>query len=115
MKPTLLCLLVIALIPAVQAQDRIALLRDTTRLGVSLHTLQQRYPPALAKTEKDQSKAAFNGRAKLYFDTLNAQTQRFFRFMDARKKRIPVPGIAVETQEFVKPDGGYSVSFRAIR
>jgi Leucine-rich repeat (LRR) protein len=111
MKSTLLCLFILGLLNVSQAQDRIALLRDTTRLGVSLHTLQQRYPPALARTEKDRLRAVFSGRATLYFDTVNAQTQRFFRFMDAQKKRIPVRGLTVETQEFINPDGTYDRVF----
>ncbi|QJD80753.1 leucine-rich repeat domain-containing protein [Spirosoma rhododendri] len=111
MKSILLCLLLLVLIDVGQAQDRIALLRDTIRLGVSPHDLRQRYPQALAKTEKERPKAVFTGRPRQYFDTVNALSQRFYRFMDARKKRIPVQGIGVETQEFVNPDGTYDRVF----
>ncbi len=111
MKSILFCLLLLVLVDVSQAQDRIALLRDTTRLGISPHALQQRYPSALAKTEKERSKAAFAGRAKQFLDTANAFNQRSYRFMDARRKRIPVQGIFVETLEFVNANGTYDQVF----
>ena len=56
MKSILLCLLLLVLVDVSQAQDRIALLRDTTRLGISPHALQQRYPQALNRvTERPGS------------------------------------------------------------
>ncbi len=113
MKSILLCLLLLALVNAGQAQDRIALLRDTTRLGISPYALQQRYPSTHARitarpgSMTSSKPGAFDNKGKQFLDTLNAVQQRFFRFIDARQKRLPVLGLVVETQEYVNADGTY--------
>ena len=113
MKSILLCLLLLVLINVSQAQDRIALLRDTTRLGISPQALQQRYPQALNRiTERPGSmtlsqNGAFSTKARQYFNAVDTTYRKFTRFMDERRKRIPVQGLYVETQEYVNADGTY--------
>ena len=91
------------------AQDRIVLLRDTTRLNFSVAELAKKYPPALAKVVGEQGVFAQQG--KLFLDTINAVNQRFFTFVERNKKRLPMLGIMVQTQEFIRPDGTYDRVF----
>lgn len=113
MKSILLCLLLLVLVDVSQAQDRIALLRDTTRLGISPQALQQRYPPTHTRitarpgSTTSAKPGAFDSKGKQFLDTLNVVQQRFFRFMETHKKRLPVLGLVVETQEYVNADGTY--------
>ena len=87
------------------AQDRIVLLRDTTRLGISVAELEKKYPPAFAQQVEGQGVFARHG--KMFMDTLNARHQRFFTFIEQNKKRLPALGIMIQTQEFVRPNGTF--------
>lgn len=98
------------------AQPRVVFVRDTTRLGVSLANLEHTFPPATDKLivqggKSVQVKGAFTGRTKLYFDSLNAQHQQFFTFIERNKKRLPALGLLCKTQEFIRPDGSYDWVF----
>ena len=91
------------------AQDRIVLLRDTTRLGISVADLEKKYPPALARAVGQQGVFARQGKA--FLDTVNARHQQFFTFIERSKKRLPMLGIMLQTQEFIRPDGTYDRVF----
>jgi len=99
-----LLLLVVAALPG-RSQDRIVLLRDTTRLGISLADLEQTYPPALAR--KPGEKGLFARQGKLFMDSLNVVYQRFFQHIETNRRRLPVTGLMVQTREFIGPDGHY--------
>ena len=105
MKKCLLMLLFVLTALPGRAQDRIVLLRDTTRLGISLAALERSYPPALAR--KSGEKGIFARQSKLFTDSLNGVYQRFFQHIENNKRRLPVAGLMVQTQEFVRPDGSY--------
>ena len=92
-----------------QAQDRIVLLRDTTRLSISLADLEKTYPPALA--QKAGEPAVFARQGKQFLDTVNVVYQRFFRFIEQNKRRLPTMGVLIQTQEFIRPDGTYDRVF----
>lgn len=104
-KPLLLLLFVVVCALPGRAQDRIVLLRDTTRLGISLSELESSYPPALAR--KLGEKGIFARQGQLFMDSLNVVYQRFFHYIERNKRRLPVPGLMMQTQEFVRPDGSY--------
>lgn len=87
------------------AQDRIVLLRDTTRLGISVAELEKKYPRAFAKVAGQEGVFARSG--KVFLDTVNIRQQRFFKFIERNKKRLPMLGIMIQTQEFIRPDGTY--------
>ncbi|UFH52306.1 leucine-rich repeat domain-containing protein [Spirosoma sp. KNUC1025] len=87
------------------AQNRIVLLRDTTRLNLSLPKLEQKYPPAFARVVGQTGVFAQHGR--MFMDTLNTRNQLFFTFIERNKKRLPFPGIMLQTQEYIRPDGTY--------
>jgi Leucine-rich repeat (LRR) protein len=91
------------------AQDRIVLLRDTTRLHLSLAELESKYPPAFP--QKAGGKGVFERRGKQFMDTINADHQRFFTFVERNRKRLPVKGIMLQTQAFIGPDGSYDRVF----
>ena len=98
------------------AQDRIVLLRDTTRLNLSIAELKKKYPPALPRFvikqgTSIQEDGAFSTNAKLFLDTTNARTQQYFTFVERNKRRLPVLGILLQTQEFIRPDGSYDRVF----
>lgn len=88
-----------------RAQDRIVLLRDTTRLGISVSELEKQYPPALAR--KPGERGIFARQGKLFTDSLSGFNQRFFQYIETNKRRLPVPGLLLQTQEFVRPDGTF--------
>ncbi len=87
------------------AQDRIVLLRDTTRLGISVAELEKKYPPAFGQQVGEMGVFARHG--KLFLDSMNARHQQFFTFIERNKKRLPMLGLMVQTTEFVRPDGSY--------
>lgn len=91
------------------AQDRVVLLRDTTRLGMSVAELEKKYPPAFAR--KTGEKAVFERQGNLFLDTIRVRQQQFFTYVEQKKKRLPVLGIAVKTNEFIRPDGTYDRVF----
>ncbi|MBD2705716.1 leucine-rich repeat domain-containing protein [Spirosoma sp. BT702] len=91
------------------AQERVFLVRDTTRLNVSLAELTKKYSPALARVAGQQSVFATRGRQ--FLDTLTARNQRFYSFIERNKKRLPFPGLLLQTQEFVRPDGTFELVF----
>ncbi|MCX6216135.1 leucine-rich repeat domain-containing protein [Spirosoma sp.] len=91
------------------AQDRIVLLRDTTRLHLSVAELNKKYPPAFP--QKAGEKAVFERHGKMFMDTLHAGQQQFSTFIERNKKRLPKPGIMIQTQEFIRPDGSYDRVF----
>ncbi len=93
----------------VMAQDRIVLLRDTTRLGLSMAALEKSYSPALAR--KPGEKGIFARQGKLFTDSLSAVYQRFFQYVEKNKSRLPLPGLMLQTTEFIKPDGTYDRVF----
>ena len=93
------------------AQDRIVLLRDTTRLGLSMAELEKKYPPALAMKTGEVGIFARSGTA--FRDTVLARGQQFFSYVERKKKQLPVVGITVETKEFIRPDGTYDRVFCA--
>ncbi len=105
------CLILITLLAmglsSGRAQSQVVLLRDTTRLGISLAKLEQQYPPALAR--KPGEKGLFARRGQQFTDTLNTVYQRFFQFMEDNQRRLPTSGIMVQTHEFVRPDGSYAL------
>ena len=107
-KPLLLLLFVLVALPG-WAQDRIVLLRDTTRLNLSLADLEKKYPPALAKVAGEQGVFARQG--KMFLDTAHALSQRFFRYIEQNKRQLPMLGIMIHTAEFVRPDGAYDRVF----
>jgi hypothetical protein len=90
---------------SVLAQDRVILLRDTTRLNLALSELEKKYPPAFARAIGQQGVFARQG--KQFTDTLNARIQLFFTFIEKNKRRLPTLGIVVQTREFIRPDGTY--------
>ncbi|GAB3013281.1 leucine-rich repeat domain-containing protein [Spirosoma pulveris] len=91
------------------AQDRIVLLRDTTRLHLSVAELNKKYPPAFPS--KVGEKSVFECHGKMFMDSMHAGQQRFFSFIERNKKRLPKPGILIQTQEFIRPDGSYDRVF----
>ncbi|AUD01043.1 leucine-rich repeat domain-containing protein [Spirosoma pollinicola] len=91
------------------AQDRIVLLRDTTRLHLSVAELAKKYPLAFARVAGE--KGIFERHGRLFMDTINAIHQRFFTFIERNKKRLPVLGIMIQTDEFIRPDGTYDRVF----
>lgn len=91
------------------AQDRIVLLRDTTRLHLSLAELTKQYPPALA--HKVGEKGAFERLGKQFMDTVHTRNQQFFSYVERNKKQLPLTGIMVNTWEFVGADGKYDRVF----
>ncbi len=103
-KALLLTLLILIGLPG-WSQDRIVLLRDTTRLGISLAALEKSCPPALAR--KPGEKGLFARQGKLFTDSLNGVYQRFFQYIETNKRRLPVTGLMMQTQEFIRPDGTY--------
>ncbi|MVM34829.1 leucine-rich repeat domain-containing protein [Spirosoma sp. HMF4905] len=109
MKKYLLFVLFGFIILPVMAQDRIVLLRDTTRLGISMAALEKSYPPAFARVAGEQGLFARQGR--MFLDTINTRQQQFFTFIEKNKKRLPVLGIMIQTQEFIRPDGIYDRVF----
>ena len=109
MKRSFLLVLFVGWALPLWAQDRIVLLRDTTRLNLSLADLEKKYPPALAKVAGEQGVFARQG--KLFLDTTHAMSQRFFRFVEQNKRRLPLLGVMVQTEEFVRPDGSYDRVF----
>lgn len=92
-----------------RAQDRIVLLRDTTRLGLSIAELEKKYPPAFAR--KVGEAGVFPRTGSAFLDTVLARSQQFFTYIERKKKQLPVLGIAVETKEFIRPDGTYDRVF----
>lgn len=90
-----------------RAQSRVILMRDTTRLGLSVAKLEQAYPPALAR--KPGEKGLFARSGQQFLDTLNTVYQSFFQFVEDNKRRLPASGIMVQTNEFVRPDGSYAL------
>jgi len=92
-----------------QAQTRVVLLRDTTRLGLPLPELTMKYPPALAR--KPGEKGLFAQQPKRFIDSLTRATRQLVQFAETNKKRLPVPGIILQTREFVNPDGTYAWVF----
>lgn len=107
-KPLLLVLLMIVTLPG-WAQKQVVLLRDTTRLNVSLADLQKNYPPALAKVAGEQGVFARQG--KVFLDTVHALSQQFFRYVEQNKRRLPTTGVMIQTKEFIRPDGTYEWVF----
>ncbi|CCH54998.1 leucine-rich repeat-containing protein typical subtype [Fibrisoma limi BUZ 3] len=95
------------------AQTRVVLLNDTARLGVSPTALAKTYPPALAT--RSGEKGVFERHGKRFMDSTHASMQRFFSFMEANKKRLPVKGVLLQVQEFVRPDGSYDWVFCQFR
>lgn len=98
------------------AQGRIVLLRDTTRLNVSLAELISQYPSPLNRIKANagvttEQKGAMDSNAKQFLDTLNKRHQRFFTYLERNKRRLPVLGVMVSTHEFVRPDGTYDWVF----
>ncbi|WP_020602485.1 leucine-rich repeat domain-containing protein [Spirosoma spitsbergense] len=91
------------------AQDRIILLRDTTRLGISVAELEKKYPPAFAM--KAGQTGIFERHGNLFLDTVRVRQQQFFTYAERKKKQLPVVGITVETKEFIRPDGTYDRVF----
>ncbi|UHG93020.1 leucine-rich repeat domain-containing protein [Spirosoma oryzicola] len=89
------------------AQTQVVLLRDTTRLNLSVAQLEKKYSPAFARVAGQQG--VFTRQGKLFTDTLNTRTQQFFDFTQRNKKRLPVQGILLQTQEFIRPDGTYEL------
>lgn len=87
------------------AQDRIVLLRDTTRLGISVSELEKKYPRAFAQVAGQEG--VFTRTGKMFLDTVDIRQQRFFKFIERNKKRLPMLGIMIQTQEFIRPDGTY--------
>lgn len=85
------------------------LLRDTTRLGISVATLEKKYPPAFAR--KPGEAGVFSRSGSAFLDTIMARSQQFFTYVERKKKQLPVLGIAVETKEFIRPDGTYDRVF----
>ncbi|MBD2753880.1 leucine-rich repeat domain-containing protein [Spirosoma validum] len=97
-------------------QGRIVLLRDTTRLNLSLAELEKKYPPALNRVTANagittEQKGAMGSNAKPFFDTLNKRQQRFFTYVEQNKRRLPVLGVMISTYEFIRPDGTYDWVF----
>lgn len=105
MKKLLFFVLFGLIVVPVIAQDRIVLLRDTTRLGISVAELEKKYPPALTRVAGQPGVFARNG--SRFLDTINARHQLFFNFIERNKKRLPTLGMLVQTQEFIRPDGTY--------
>lgn len=92
-----------------RAQDRIVLLRDTTRLHLSLAELDTKYEPAFA--HKGGEKGVFERQGKQFMDTVHTRSQQFFRYVERNKKQLPLPGIMLNTWEFVRADGTYDRVF----
>ncbi len=109
MKPVFLSVLFGLLTLPVVAQDRIVLLRDTTRLHLSPAGLEKQYAPAFARVVGE--KGVFERHGKMFMDTMNIRHQQFFNFIERNRKRLPVQGIMVQTQEFIRPDGTYDRVF----
>lgn len=95
------------------AQIKVVLLRDTTRLNLSPTALERKYPPALARVAGQQG--VFARRGQTFFDTVNARYKQFSQFIERNKRRLPVKGVAVETSEFINPDGTYEQVFCAFQ
>ena len=91
------------------AQDRIVLLRDTTRLNLSVAELEKKYSPAFARKIGEQGVFARQG--KSFLDTVNATIQRFYQYVETNKRQLPVLGVMLQTQEFIRPDGTYDRVF----
>ncbi len=98
------------------AQVKVLMIRDTAQFNVSPTQLAQIYPPALDRVSARQGVAsrqqgAFSGRSKVFLDSINARSQRFYLYTEANKRRLPLRGVAVQTDEFIRPDGSYAWVF----
>ncbi|GAB4025111.1 hypothetical protein GCM10028773_50000 [Spirosoma koreense] len=91
------------------AQDRIVLLKDTTRLNLFPSHLTSKYPSALPRAAGER--AVFTGRGRPFLDTINARQQQFFSFVNRNKTRLPVTGIILQAHEFISPDGTFDRVF----
>ncbi|GAB3803881.1 hypothetical protein GCM10028819_34490 [Spirosoma humi] len=91
------------------AQDRIVLLRDTSRLHLSLAEMTKKYPPAFAREIGE--KGVFGRHGKMFMDTMHTRSQQFFRYVERTKKQLPLTGIMLNTWEFVQADGTYDRIF----
>lgn len=81
------------------------LLRDTARLGISLTDLEKAYPPAFAREVGE--KGIFERQGKLFYDSAHAYSRRLINHLDANKRRLSIPGLYVQTREFVRSDGTF--------
>lgn len=91
------------------AQDRIVLLRDTTRLNLSLAKMTKKYPPAFARIPGE--KAVFERNGKTFMDTMLTRNQQFFSYVERNKKQLPLTGVMLNTWEFIRADGPYDRVF----
>jgi Leucine-rich repeat (LRR) protein len=112
MKKLLLFLLFSCFALSGWAQANVILLRDTTRLNLSVTDLERKYPHALNRVivksgTSSEEKGAFGNQSKLFMETINSRYQQFFTFTESNKKRLPVLGVMLQTEEFIRPDGTY--------
>lgn len=109
--PVLLFLLSAGMAPA---QDRVTLLRDTSRLGVSLHRYQHRFPPALptyVEAGRPRQRGLFDRQPGLFLDSVQARQRAFVRFRDRQQKQRLPTGLTADIQAFVRSDGQYERVF----
>ncbi|GAB4040438.1 leucine-rich repeat domain-containing protein [Spirosoma gilvum] len=91
------------------AQPRVVLLRDTTQLSISIESLGKKYSRAFPRKAGEQG--VFSRHGRMFLDTLSTRNKQFFSFIQQNKKRLPVQGILLQTEEFVRPDGTFDWVF----
>lgn len=94
-----------------QAQPQVVLLRDTTRLHISLAELVKTYPPAFAREAGQTGVFARQGNA--FNDTTNRSYQQFTEYHTKLPKYQSLlrSGVRIQMEQFVRPDGSYAWVF----
>lgn len=95
-----------------RAQVQVIMLRDTARYNLSPSQMEALFPPAMTRITARSGttmelKGAFSQKQKQFFDTLQARRLQFLQFFDERWKQMPVEGVFVQVNEFIRPDGSY--------
>lgn len=113
MKSVVYFLLMLGVTLPGRAQVKVLLMRDTTRFNVSPSQLTQTYPPAMdweivRQGVTSRQHGAFSGRSEVFLDSIHARSQRFFRYTEENRRRLPLRGVAVQTDEFIRADGSYA-------
>ncbi|GAA4459570.1 hypothetical protein GCM10023189_33470 [Nibrella saemangeumensis] len=88
------------------SQSRVVLLRDTASLQIYPSQLAGKYPSAFGNK---QGEGIFSrgGKAEVVLDTMASYRRQFNQFIQVNQKRMPVKGVLLQTEEFIRSDGSY--------
>ncbi|GAA4417945.1 hypothetical protein GCM10023187_50850 [Nibrella viscosa] len=101
MKPLSVSLLLLCgLVLNAYAQSRVVLLRDTATVQVSPKQLAGRYPSVTGIRQRKED-----------FDSLRKYQGQWDQFLRQNQKQIPVKGVLLQADEFIRPDGSYDWVF----